>query len=84
MPDYPISNALTPIICENVSAYDIFTILKDKHNIYVNPCGGDLANVLLRVSHIGNTSIDDIDMLFEKLLLSINELKNKELVHDRQ
>lgn len=82
--DYPISNALTPLICNDISAYDIFTILKDKYNIYVNPCGGDLANILLRVSHIGNTTIKDIDLFFKKLLLSVDELKNKELVYDRQ
>lgn len=78
IPNYPLSNALTPLYFEDVDAYEVIQVLKDKYRIFVNPCGGDLAKNLLRVTHIGNTTIDDIDELFEKLLLSINEVKNKE------
>lgn len=75
IPNYPLSNALTPLYFDDVDAYEVIQILKDKYRIFVNPCGGDLANCLLRVTHIGNTTIEDIDELFEKLLLSINEVK---------
>lgn len=78
IPNYPLSNALTPLFFDDVDAYEIIQVLKDKYEIFVNPCGGDLAKNLLRVTHIGNTTIEDIDELFEKLLLSINEVKNKE------
>ena len=78
IPNYPLSNALTPLFFDDVDAYEIIQVLKEKYEIFVNPCGGDLAKNLLRVTHIGNTTIEDIDELFEKLLLSINEVKNKE------
>ena len=75
IPEYPLSNMLTPIIFDSVSAYDVIQVLKDKYKIFVNPCGGELADVLLRVSHIGNTTIEDIDDLIEKLQLAITEVK---------
>ena len=75
IPDYPLSNMLTPIeFDKSINAYEVIQILKNKYRIFVNPCGGELANKLLRVSHIGNTSLEDIDDLLEKLKLSINEL----------
>ena len=61
------------------AAYEIIQILKNKYQIYVNPCGGELATKLLRVSHIGNTSLDDIDNLLEKMQLAIKEVEYKEL-----
>ncbi len=79
IPNYPLSNMLTPIICEDVSAYDVIQVLKDKYKIFVNPCGGNLADVLLRVSHIGNTTIEDIDDLLEKMHLAIAEVKEASL-----
>ncbi|MBO5948526.1 alanine--glyoxylate aminotransferase family protein [bacterium] len=80
IPDYPLSNMLTPIIIEDVSAYDVIQVLKDKYKIFVNPCGGNLADVLLRVSHIGNTTIADIDDLIEKMQLAIAEVKGAKYV----
>ena len=74
IPQYPISNMLTPIEFNNISAYKIFQILKDKYQIYVNPCGGDLSNRLLRISHIGNTNFDDIDYLINCIKFAVNEI----------
>lgn len=81
VPDYPISNMLTPVWFENVSAYDVIQILKDKHRMYVNPCGGELATKLLRVSHIGNTTLSDIDELLEKLMSSVMEAKKRSIIN---
>lgn len=75
IPSYPISNMLTPVIFENISAYDVIQVLKDKYQLYVNPCGGDLATKLLRVSHLGNTTIEDIDYLLEKMQLAIDDVR---------
>ncbi|MCQ2957670.1 MAG: hypothetical protein MJ180_02085 [Candidatus Gastranaerophilales bacterium] len=69
---------------DDVDAYEVIQVLKNKYRIFVNPCGGDLAKNLLRVSHIGNTTIEDIDELIDKLKLSINEVKSKELSYDRK
>ena len=82
--DYPKSNMLTPVYFEDRTARKIIDILADKYRIFVNPCGGELAETLFRVSHIGNTTVDDIDDLLEKLMLSITEVKNGELVYDRK
>ena len=76
---YPLSNMLTPLMFENVKASEVLQILRERYHLYVNPCGGDLADKMCRVSHIGNTTLEDFDNLLEKLEIIINELKNKEL-----
>ena len=75
IPEYPKSNMLTPVYFNNVNAYEIFKKLKDKFQIYVNPCGGELADKIFRISHIGNTTIEDIDNLLEKIEICIKELQ---------
>ncbi len=75
---YPLSNMLTPVRFDGVSAYDVFLELQNKYRIFVNPCGGDLGTKMFRVSHIGNTSIADIDDLLEKMQICVNELKQKD------
>ena len=79
IPNYPISNMITPIWFEEVSAYDVIQVLKDKYGMYVNPCGGELATKLLRVSHLGNTNLADFDELIEKIQLSIEKKKKKQI-----
>ena len=63
------SNAVTPVHPLNVSAYDIFLILKDEYGIWVCPNGGEMADKVFRVGHIGNLTIGDNTVL-------INALKN--------
>ena len=72
---------ITPVWFEDISAYDVIKILKDKYQIYVNPCGGELATKLLRVSHIGNTTIEDIDDLLGKLQSVITDNKQTVLAY---
>ena len=64
-----LSNAVTPLspTDPSVSAYDIFRILKEEYNIIVCPNGGELANKIFRVGHIGNLTICDNDALFAAL-----------------
>ena len=54
-----MSNAVTPLHPLNVSAYDVFTILKNEYNIWVCPNGGDMADKIFRVGHIGALTIED-------------------------
>ena len=68
---------LTPVMFNDISAYDVFIELQNKYRIFVNPCGGDLKDSLLRVSHIGNLSIQDIDFLIEKMDEISKELRRK-------
>lgn len=66
IPDYPLSNALTPMMFDG-NAMSIFEELKDRHGLMVTPTGGDLKGILLRVGHIGNLTSDDNIMLIEGL-----------------
>ena len=79
IPNYPKSNTLTPIYFDNVKASDVVKELRERYELFVNPCGGEMADKLLRVAHIGNTSKEDFDNLLEKMMLVINDLKNKNL-----
>lgn len=74
---YPLSNMLTPLIFDEISAGDVVRLLKDRHQIYINPCGGELADKMVRISHIGNTTIEDIVNLFENMNKIVHELKSQ-------
>lgn len=61
-----MSNAVTPLSPTNgMSAYDVFTELKDRHGIWVCPNGGELKEKVFRVGHIGTLSeIDNVKLIF--------------------
>lgn len=75
IPSYSLSNMLTPIYFDDVSAYDLCVYLKEHYQLYINPCGGDLAEKMFRIAHIGNTNMADIDDLLEKLNYSLQALR---------
>ena len=54
-----LSNAVTPLHPLNVSAYDLFTVLKDKYGIWICPNGGQLKDSIFRVGHIGALTKED-------------------------
>ena len=60
------SNALTALspIDQTISAHNIFEILKDEYNIIICPNGGELADKVFRVGHIGSLTIGDNEKLF--------------------
>lgn len=59
-----MSNAVTPLHPTNgVSAYDIFTKLKDEYGIWICPNGGELKDKIFRVGHIGALTTEDNDKL---------------------
>lgn len=64
-----LSNAVTPLspTNPNVSAKVIFQVLKDEYGIIVCPNGGEMADKVFRVGHIGNLTISDNDALFAAL-----------------
>lgn len=62
-----LSNAVTPLHPLNVSAYDIFLMLKDEYGIWVCPNGGELADRIFRVGHIGDLTIEDNTILINAL-----------------
>ena len=67
LPQYPLSNAVTPVIIPNHKAKEVFNYLKEKYDIYVNPTGGKTADDVVRVAHIGNLVEADYDELIEKM-----------------
>lgn len=63
-----MSNAVTPLRPTNgMSAYDIFTKLKDEHGIWICPNGGELKDRIFRVGHIGALTTEDNDKLVAAL-----------------
>ena len=62
-----LSNAVTPLHPLNASAYDIFLNLKDHYGIWVCPNGGDLAQSVFRVGHLGNLTPEDNNTLVNAL-----------------
>jgi aspartate aminotransferase-like enzyme len=70
IPDYPLSNCLTPVFCKTNNAEQIFKYLKDRCGIYVTPCSGKLAPFLFRVAHMSTQLTEqDIDELIGFLRL---------------
>lgn len=65
IPSESLSNALTPLSPVNtIKAYDIYLHLKNKYNVYVNPNGGELKDILFRVGHLGNlTRADNLQLV---------------------
>lgn len=66
IPQYPLSNALTPLMFEK-DAKLYYQKLIEKYDITVNPCGGDNADKMLRIGHMGNLTVEDNDMLIKAL-----------------
>ena len=59
-----------------VSAYRIFEILKDEYGIFVCPCGGELAEKVFRVGHIGHLTAEDN----KKLIDALKDMQNRGLL----
>ena len=68
-----MSNAVTPLMTRNCSAYDIFTVLKDEYGIWVCPNGGEFKDKIFRVGHIGELNRED----YCKLLDALKDLVNR-------
>ena len=62
-----MSNAVTALKTRQVSAKKIFEILKNEYQIWICPNGGELADVLFRVGHIGSLTEEDNSVLVEAL-----------------
>ena len=58
--------SLTPV--NGISAYEIFTILKDEYGIWICPNGGELKDKVFRVGHIGALTEENYDTLLNALL----------------
>lgn len=77
LPEYPLSNAMTPVIFHENIAYRVFEILKDRYKIMVNPTGGKLHDKSLRVAHIGQLTEADNDLLIQRMSEAVAEICRK-------
>lgn len=77
-PENATSNCVTALLpaTEGVSAYRIFEIIKDEYGIWVCPNGGELAEKVFRVGHIGNISEKEID----QLIAAFDDLLKRKLI----
>jgi len=67
IPEYKLSNTLTPIIFENNNAQIVYKFLRERFDITVTPNGGALSDKILRIGHIGDISKMDLKILIEKM-----------------
>lgn len=58
------SNAVTALYPTTCGAKKIVRLLKDEYNIWACPNGGDLADEVFRIGHIGNIIKENYDTLF--------------------
>lgn len=68
VPGYSLSNALTPIVFDRGGATDCRFELERRFGFVVNPCGGEAADRMLRIAHMGNHTIDDNRQMVEALV----------------
>lgn len=66
LPDHP-SNAVTALLSGETSAKLIFETLKDEYGIWICPNGGELAEKVFRVGHIGALTPSDNETLVAAL-----------------
>ena len=65
---HALPNAVTSLTPTNgVSAYSIFTVLKDDYGIWICPNGGALEKTVFRVGHIGALEKKDYDTLISAM-----------------
>ena len=67
------SNAVTSLRPTNgSSAYGLFERIKTNDEIWVCPNGGDLKDIVFRVGHMGNLTVEDNDRLIKALRKELN------------
>lgn len=74
IPKFEKSNALTPILFDD-KAKLIYSILKEKYGYIVTPSGGEFADRMLRVGHMGNLNNEDGWLLLSTMRKVIDELR---------
>ena len=65
---------LTPIYFDKANAQIVVNELREKYDIYITPCGGELADRLVRVGHLGDLSLADYSDLCEKMVHVVKKI----------
>lgn len=66
VPQYRLSNGLTPVYMNG--AYNFYHELKEKFGLVITPNGGELAERLVRIGHMGNLEIADYKYLIKCMM----------------
>ena len=67
VPDIPLSNCCTPVVFPKGNAWEVYEALISKYDIVLTPSGGALRDKQLRVGHLGNLTLEDLEDLADKL-----------------
>jgi len=70
------SNAVTALHPKNVSAKEIIRVLKDEYQIWGCPNGGEMADTVFRIGHIGYITHEDL----YKLIDALHDMKKRGLL----
>ena len=65
VPNFQLSNGLTPLQTGEIDAYELFLNLMQGFNQVITPCGGIRAKSLTRVGHMGYLEQKDYDYLLD-------------------
>lgn len=71
-----MSNAVTALHPTTVGAKKIIEVLKDEYHIWVCPNGGDKADTVFRVGHIGNITPENN----QELIDALHDMKKREIL----
>jgi len=70
------SNGLTAVQCEkDISAFDVVQQMDNKFNTYLTSNGGELKDKVFRVSHMGDQTKEEIDILIKNLSTIFQSIK---------
>ena len=68
------TNCVTAVYTNDVDAYQIVQIMREKYDIEIAPSGGDLKHKLFRVGNFGNITLKDIKKFLKCLRRIIEEI----------
>ncbi len=71
------SNAVTAYYVDGFSARELFCLMKQDYDIWICPNGGEYADTVIRIGHIGNITLDEMKYLIESLKNATNYLIGK-------
>lgn len=77
IPEFPLSNAATPLICPQNNAHELYMCLKEDYGVVLTPCGGDLKNKTVRVAHIGNHTVDENLLLISQIKSALHDIERR-------
>lgn len=76
IPNFSLSNAITPVFLKSRDAKLMTELLDINYDMIVNPCSGDLSDICIRISHVGNLDLADYDDLIRAMIQIEKKVEN--------